>query len=322
MIEAVFGPLILLAATATAPAADLVAAAAASGRPVECRTTARVGGSAAETRSIWTTAGTPQLRSYCRLLARAQARIAGDPSAAESAAKAAEALLPSRPAPKVVRARIALARGQAEVALTLFEAARAADPGGIDQPIAMHDLALAQRAAGKLEAALETYRVLAPRVALLPSRERRARVLLEAAHVAMAAPVAEPAAAARHLEEALAFLREAQRDPHQPSRHDIALSLVLALDRAGRRAQADAVLAEQRGGDLGRNDSPPPAYLVHREEHHLLSALAQEQSRPEAARAAYDRYLAAAPSGPYAATAQARKARLMPASSRRRRRPR
>jgi tetratricopeptide (TPR) repeat protein len=253
-------------------------------------------------------------------VARAQARLATDPAGSKEAAEAARKLLPKGPAPKVVLGRLALARGDAKGALTLFEEALATDPRSIEQPSAMHDLALAQRATGKLKGALKTYRVLAPRVSLLPGRTDRARVLVEAAHVAMAAPTATPSEAARHLEEALAFLRQAQRDPHQPLRRDIALSLVLALDRAGRRAQADAVLAEQRSRLSATRVVTATKYLVHPEEHHLLVALSAEREDAAAARAAYDRYLAVAPDGPYADTARARKARLSTAPTKRHRR--
>ena len=91
--------------------------------------------------------------------------------------------------------------------------------------------------------------MLVPRASLLPSRELRALVLLEAAHATMA--VAEKAKdSAQHLDEALAYLREAARDPHHRVKLDIALSLVLALDRAGRRTQADAEASALRWNNV------------------------------------------------------------------------
>lgn len=309
-------PALILAATAAAPPADLVAAAAASSRPAECRlsSTRQPGAS----KSIWTTARAPELLSYCRWLARAHARLETDPASAESAAEAAGKLLPGRAAPKVLLGRVAFRREPA-AATKHFEEALAIDPRSIEQPLAMHELAQARVAVGKLKDALETYRLLAPRVSLLPSRQARARVLLEAAHVALAAPAADAATRERHEQEALAYLRQAQRDPHQPLRRDIALSLVLALDRAGRRPQADAVLAEQRGAPPALDPEPERAYLVVKEEAHLFRALAEESRDASAARASYDRYLAEAPSGAYAETARARRARLSASSDRRRR---
>ena len=100
--------------------------------------------------------------------------------------------------------------------------------------------------------------------------------MLEAAHVALAAPTADAATRERHEQEALAYLRQAQRDPHQPLRQDIALSLVLALDRAGRRPQADAVLAEQRSAPPAAGPEPERPYLVVAAEQHLFRALASE----------------------------------------------
>ncbi|HHH29302.1 MAG TPA: hypothetical protein ENK57_13295 [Polyangiaceae bacterium] len=311
-------PVLLLAITATAAPADLVAAAAASSRPEECRgaSTWHPGAS----KSIWTTARAPELLSYCRWLARANARLASDPAGAASAAEAAAKLLPSRAAPKVVLGRIAFAQGKTAEALKRFDEALALDPRSIEQPLAMHDLARTRTAAGKLTDALGTYRLLAPRVSLLPNRQARARALLEAAHVALAAPTPDATTAQRQVQEALAYLRQAQRDPHQPLRRDITLSLVLALDRAGRRPQADAVLAELRTSGTSTDDEQARSYLVVKAEGHLFRALIAERRDAEMARAAYDQYLAEVPSGAYAETARARRARLAPKRDRRRRR--
>lgn len=310
-------PALFLAVTATAPPADLVAAAAASSRPAECRrTSTRQPGAS---KSIWGTARAPELLSYCRWLARAHARLQTDPAGAAAAAEAAAKLLPGRAAPKVLLGRIASSSDPSQ-ALKHFDQALGIDPRSIEQPLAMHDLARARVATGKLTDALTTYRLLAPRVSLLPTRQARARVLLEAAHVALAAPATDPAIEQRHEQEALAYLRQAQHDPHQPLRQDIALSLVLALDRAGRRPQADAVLAEQRSAPPALGPEPERRYLVVEAESHLFRALAEEGHDPAAARASYDRYLAAAPSGAYAQTAKARKARLSATPDRRRRR--
>jgi hypothetical protein len=93
-------------------------------------------------------------------------------------------------------------------------------------------------------------------------------------------------------------------------RLDVALSLVLTLDRAGRRAQADAILAEQRGSArFVTRDAP--SYLANFDDLALLRALSLEISDPAAAREHYQRYLAS-PSGQgaYADAARARSARL------------
>jgi tetratricopeptide (TPR) repeat protein len=302
----VFGAFVILAATATASPADLVAAAAASGRPPECRRVDKTGAP----HTIWVSAHRPELRRYCHLLARAHARFSSAPEAAKKAAEQAAELLPRRAAPKVLQARLALAQGDPKTALARFDEARKLDPNAIEQPLAMHDHALARRQVSQWKQALAIYRVLAPRVALLPNRERRARVLLEAAHAAMAT-----GSDSRHVEEALAYLRAAMRDPHQPLRHEVALSLVLTLDRAGRRAQADAVLADQRG----LSSPTHPSYLAAEADQLLLRALAAERREPAAARRHYEAYLQAAPSGPFAATARARSQRLAAPTKARRR---
>ncbi|MEZ4441941.1 MAG: hypothetical protein R3B72_22800 [Polyangiaceae bacterium] len=288
------------------PRADLVAAAAATNRPAECATGAAEG--------LWTSARSPALRRYCLELSRALARLSEDPASAKAAAERAEALAPKRAAPKLILARLAAAAGDSKAALARFEAALAIDPRAADAPAAMHDLASSYRRQGKLAEALATYRALVPRSSLLRDREQRASVLLEAAQVAMSAPAdQEP----RRLDEALAYLREATRDPHHALRDDVTLSLVVALDLAGRHARADAVLGEVYAEAWARH-SPAAAYLVDRRELDLLLGLALEASAASEARAAYERYLAAAPSAPATALARRRLAALTPRSPTRR----
>ena len=296
-------------ALSSQPTTDLVAAAAASSRPPECMAAGRAGRSRGA--SIWRAAQVPNLARYCRQMGRAQARIESDAAGAQAAAQAADELIAGRAAPKVVLARVALQKGQVADALALFDAALKLDPRSVEQPLAMHDLARARQRSGQLSEALDTYRVLVPRASLLPDRMRRARVLLEAAHVAMAVAASDVEGRSRHLEEALAFLREAARDPHQPLRLDVALSLVLALDRAGRQTQADATLAEQ-DGVAGWAQRPQADYLVSADEMLLLRGLALEASQAALAQQYYQEYLAS-PSGqgPFADAVKRRLARAV-----------
>jgi tetratricopeptide (TPR) repeat protein len=304
-----FALLVAVAPTFAAPESDLVASAAVSGRPPECMPPARAaaGRDAGDPASIWRLARHPNLRRYCQLVARAHARLATDLEGARSAAAQAERLLPGRPAPSVVLARAALAAGKVDDALKSFDKALSIDPRAADHPLALLDLARARRRAGRLDDALSSYRVLVPRASLLPSRELRALVLLEAAHATMA--VAEKAKdSAQHLDEALAYLREAARDPHHRVKLDIALSLVLALDRAGRRTQADAVLAEQRGTAAWteRNDA---GYVANVNDIEALAALALERQDPAKAAERWRSYLTKA-EGSYRDAASARLERL------------
>ena len=288
--------IILLAVTAAHPQTDLVAAAAASGRPAECMPKQD------KASNVWATAQVPNLPRYCFLLARAHARLQHDASGAEKLAREADKALPGRAAPHVVIARAKLKRFDHKLALASFNTALERDPRAVEQPLAMMDLARAQVRQGLLEKALATYRVLVPRASLLPSRTMRARVLLEAAHVSMAV--------SNSVSEALAYLREAARDQHHALRTDVALSLVLALDRAGRRAQADAVLTEQRSLRSWLKGGEQPSYLVDRHERAVLRGLALERSDPATARVRYQAYLDKAKPGPYADAVRARMVRL------------
>ena len=315
---------------------DLVATAAATGRPRVClpKQTAAGGRGA----SVWSLARTPQLQRYCHLIARAHARLRGDPLAARSAALAADEVLPGRAPTRVVMARTALSMDRIAEAWQEFNKALSIDPQALEQPLAMHDLAVAQWRSGKLREALATYRILVPRAGLLPDRELRARVMLEAAHVAMALaaeppPVAPSAAAGAPpqpavtppastppantppdkepaLDETLAFLRAATADPHHRLRLDVELSLVLALDRVGRSRQADAVLGEL-SGTARWAETARPDYLAAVADLPALRALAWQQTDRARAIQQWQSFLAGpGGKGPWAKAATARLAGL------------
>lgn len=285
---------------------DLGAAAAASGRPPECWPP-RPSGHAAPS-SVWSRARVPGLERYCALIARGQARVAADPLGARAAALEAEQILPGKAAPRVLLARAAVRLGQQEGGLEEFQRALGIDSRAVEQPLAMHELASALGRSGQLVEALKAYRKLVPRAGLLPSRRQRAQVLLEAAHTAMAA--AGRGQLDGGLDEAMVFLREAARDPNHPLRIDVALSLALAQDRAGKASQADALVLELT--DTGHWAQHEPAdYLVDADELLALRALALQRSEPSAALALWQRYLASASTpAAYRAAARARVARL------------
>ncbi len=302
---------------------DLVAAAAASGRPAECMPHARSGSTRRD--GVWSRARIPNLQQYCGLIARAHARMQENTASARKAAIEADALVPNRAAPQVVLARVARLLGDLPAAQKAFDLALSRDPRAVEQPLAMHDHALVQWRTGKLQDALATFRVLVPRAALLPSRAHRARVLLEAAHVAMAVAQSNEARSSRDvvrsshvLDEAIAYLREAQRDSHHPLALDVSLSLVLALDRAGRARQADALLSEQRKSSTWAN-TVTVDYLETQDDLHVLRGLAVELRDPAAAAKSYRRYLES-PSGKgaYADAVKMRLDRLAPARTPRR----
>ncbi|WP_437589729.1 hypothetical protein [Sorangium sp. So ce1000] len=359
------GPLLLTALLALPLAAhagqvgDLVAAAAAAGRPPEC--SARSGRAIARGPTLWERARAPELPRYCDLLARGQAQLGGDAEAARESARVADQILPGHAAPQVLLARAALALGSPEDAARAFDRARRIDPRSVEDPQTMHDLARSLARTGKRDEAIATYRALVPRIDLLGTPDQRALVLLEAAHLSMsaagaAAPAgaaarppagAQAAAAARgDLDEAIAYLREARQRAQTQLARDVTLSLALALDRAGDKAQADAALegeaavleAARLRGDLqaargdaahGRADDRHAGaaarehasddlasaaarlrtveYLAVAEDRLALEALALERSMPAAAVARWEAYLSGAGGqGRWAPAARAR----------------
>lgn len=320
------GSLVLIPALllpAPAPAAlghgsGLSAAAAASGRPPECSSGSKR--ALAKGPSVWELARVPTLQQYCDLMARAHAQLPTMPDAARRAAEEADKALPGHAAPAVVLARAALAVGSVEDAARAFERARSIDARSVEDPSTMHDLARVLFRTGKRDEALGVYRSLVPRIDLLATTDRRVSVLLEAAHVSMAAEGAGGAAptladlAKPHtgspskprLDEAVAYLREARQRPPTALAGDVLLSLALILDRSGAREEADATLAEAaRSG--ARLRSGTLDYLAAPEDRAALDALALEGSDRAAAQKAWETYLAGAGGkGPWAAAARAR----------------
>jgi tetratricopeptide (TPR) repeat protein len=272
--------------------------------------------------SIWESAREPSLARYCDQIARAQTQLAAQPEAAKKAAIEAELALPGRAAPQVVLARAELAQGGLDAAAQAFARARAIEPRSVEDPGTMHDLARVLARTGKRDEALAVYRALVPRVDLLGTPDRRVSVLIEAAHLSMAAEAAGTAAtpgdvgtkgARAPLDEAAAYLREARQRPATSLAGDVLLSLALVLDRAGLREQADAALVEaQRSGDADRFRSTSgkprsPDYLAVPEDALAIAALAAEgRDRGEAQRG-WEAFLAGpGGKGAWAAAAKAR----------------
>ncbi|WP_437733977.1 hypothetical protein [Sorangium sp. So ce1335] len=352
-----------LAAHAGQSSGDLVAAAAAAGRPPEC--SARTSRAIARGPTVWERARAPELPRYCDLLARGQAQLGSSPEAARESARVADQILPGHAAPQVLLARAALALGSPEDAARAFDRARHIDPRSVEDPHTLHDLARSLARTGKRDEALAMYRALVPRIDLLGTPDQRALVLLEAAHLSMAAAGAAasaagaaasaagaaasaagagsagaPPAGARgeasraDLDEAIAYLREARQRAQSQLARDVTLSLALALDRAGDRAQADAALegevagaapqamrargADPRAGAAAREHADDDLasaaarlrsvdYLAVPEDRLALEALALERTSEAAAMARWEAYLSGAGGkGPWAAAARAR----------------
>jgi tetratricopeptide (TPR) repeat protein len=283
---------------AAAPGA-LSAAAAAAGRPPECRASgARAFGRGP---SVWERARTPTLELYCDRIARGQADLAGHPDASKRAADEADAALPGHAAPKVLRARALLALGMAPEAAAAFTEALALDPRCVEDPAALHAYARALLRAGKRAEALAAYRALAPRAEFIGSATERALALIEAADVSMAVAAGSPPA---RLDEAVAYLREARLRAPSELAADASLALALALDRAGDHAASDAALSEgARAGARVRAF----AFLAAPEDQIAIEALALEPGDKAGAQKKWEAFLAGAGGhGPWAATARAR----------------
>jgi tetratricopeptide (TPR) repeat protein len=293
---------------------SLLAAAAASGRPRECMSSVRRALTAGP--SIWEKARVPTLQRYCDLVARAHAELATSPEAAQTDARLADKALPGRAAPAVILARAALALGSLDTAAAEFERARAIDARSVEDPATMHDLARVLQRTGKRAEALAVYRALVPRIDLLGSTDRRVSVLLEAAHASMSAegsalaggspPKPGDGADRPKLDEAIAYLREARQRPPTQLSGDVLLSLVLALDRSGDRAQADAALSDaHRTGARVRSGGPD--YLADEGDRQALEALAIEASDRAQAIKSWEAFLAGpGGKGAWAGAARAR----------------
>ncbi len=303
------------ASSSTGGSSSLLAAAAASGRPRECMSSVRRALTAGP--SIWERARVPTLQRYCDLVARAHAELATSPEAAQNDARLADKALPGRAAPAVILARAALAMGALDESARAFERARLIDARSVEDPATMHDLARVLQRTGKRSDALAVYRALVPRIDLLGSIDRRVSVLLEAAHASMSASAEASAPGSKveggapadrpKLDEAIAYLREARQRPATQLAGEVLLSLVLALDRSGDRAQADAALSDaHRTGARVRTGGLD--YLADEGDRHALEALALEVTDRAQAIKSWEAYLAG--SGGKGAWAGAARSRL------------
>ncbi len=278
---------------------SLSAQAASSGRPRECRPSAR-----SKRVTVWQRVRFPALPAFCAALARAHALLESDPKGALAAVDVAEEAWPGRASAGAARGRALLALGKPTEALRSFEAARELDAAAVGDPKTMSDHARALVAEGKAAEAAAIYRVLVPRVQLLPSR-LRVPTLLEAAFASMAAERVAPegVAAELRLAEAVAFLAEARRETDSPLAPDVLLATALAHDRRGDSAKADSLVREAASAHA---PSTSPAWVADRADAHALRALAHEATDPSTALDAWGEYLGVVSSGAFADAARVR----------------
>lgn len=254
-------PVLAFALVLQATPADLRAASQASLRPRECSPLAKS--------SVWETAREPHLARYCDLLSRGFGQLGASPKAARETAIEAIALAPMRAAPFVLRGRAEVLLGEHQAALSALDRARKLDPRALEEPGALHAYALALAHLGRRDDALASYRALASRVSLLPGADVRVRVWLEAASLAFSA-------GSSSLDEAIAFCRQARREPLREAKARVLAMLALGLDRSGASDEARVILEEvaRLGGpaavmafgydDLGTGQAEAARSLVDR----------------------------------------------------------
>lgn len=308
---------VLLAAGPRGPSPEqadrLAMAAQASGRPKECKGASPSGKSRL---TIWDRARQPHLARYCDLLGRAHAKLIDKPSAAREAALLADQVLPGQAAPWVTIGRAHVRLRDYARAVQDFEKARKLDPRSIEDPSSLHDLAIAQRKTGKLQEAMTTYRVLVPRLGLLPSSSDRIEVFIEAASLSTTR-------GNDGLDEALALLAEARSQPLSSHNAVVLALLALTFDRAGKTQEANAALDAIHRASLSRQlaaqESSASQLLTHTHEWSAMLALVLEAEDPPRALASWQKYLEAKPQPPFADHAKRRHDALKRAPARFRR---
>ncbi len=305
----------ILLATPRGPAAQpsdrLAMAAQASGRPKECR---KGGERSRQARwTIWDHARQPDLLRYCDLLGRGHALLDRSPASAREAASLADQVLPGKAAPLVLTGRAHVRLRDFDRALQDFRKARAIDPRSLEEPGALHDLAITQKHTGALEDAAATYRILVPRLDLLPDMDDRVAVLLEAAALAMNRSTPG-------LDEATALLSQARAMPLSKHSPLVLGLLALALDRASSPEQADAVLDTLHRSNgaavIATLDPASLSFLANPADWNAVLAITLEREDRARAITTWERYVAGKPPEPHVAHAKARIDALRKASVR------
>ncbi|HEY8040107.1 MAG TPA: hypothetical protein VIF15_09955 [Polyangiaceae bacterium] len=273
-----------------------------SGRPPEC------GDPGGRTGNVWERAKSPELRRYCDLVASASSKLAGTTamaSAALGSARQAEQVLPGHAAPRVLEGRALAALGKLDEALAALNEGKARDPGALDDPLALLAWARVLARTGHVDQSAEAYRALLPRASALSAAERAA-ASVEAGLVAMARGPSG-------LDEAAAALREGLREAQDETQAVAVLALALALDRRGEGDESRALLSERIHGDPRSQLASPRAkdlLEVAPGETSALAAVALEPIDATGAREAWQRFIEASASGPWAASARAHLAAL------------
>jgi tetratricopeptide (TPR) repeat protein len=210
------------------------AAAAASPRPLVCRTESD------RRSSLWARARPAEIERFCTLLARSLARLERSPAESLTLAREAMAIQPRETLGPLLEGRALLRLGQSAEAWQRLSPLVLASSPALDDAASLHDVARAALLSGALDDAQRLYRLLMPRSVVLGSEHIRRTATIEAASLALARGPGD-------LEEALGYLAEARASPAAGDRDLVLGLLALSLDRAGRREQARAVAREASG---------------------------------------------------------------------------
>lgn len=277
-------------------------------RPAECGVAP-----GSSTTNVWERAKEPELRRFCDLLARGTAHLVASQGLVNEViaiADEADKLLPGRAAPSVLRGRALLRLGKPADALAALKEARARDDRALDDPVALLAWARANARTGHLDAAADAYRAALPRTSALAASERSA-ASFEAGMIVMAQ-------GPKGVDDAVAMLRQARLFASDALQLASVVALALALDRAGQKEEAKALLSERVRtdvkpvlGDERVTDALADAGVAF--EGDALQATALEGVDAAAARDAWERFLAGAGGkGPWAEHARAHAAALGP----------
>lgn len=239
----------------------------------------------------WERAKEPNLQTYCTLLASGTAKLVNGGALAKDVpaiADEADKLLPGRAAPSVLKGRALLRLGKPAEALAALEEARTRDDRALDDPVALLAWARANARTAHVEEAAQAYRAALPRTSALSTPERSA-ASFEAGMIVMAQ-------GPKAVDDAVAMLRQARREAQDSMQIASVVGLALALDRAGQKEEAKAVLAERVRSDAKPilsdarvSDALSAAGVSH--ESDALLATTLEVTDPAAARDVWHRYL-------------------------------
>jgi tetratricopeptide (TPR) repeat protein len=260
--------------------------------------------------NVWERAKTPALRRYCDLLASGASKLAGSASMASEViaiSLEAEKMVPGRAGPSVLRGRAHAQLNRFPEAYAALKEARSRDGRAFDDPVALWTWGRAAARTAHLDEARDAYRALLPRAAALNASDR-GPAYVEAGFLAMARGSAG-------LDEAISIFRQARHDAQDISQPVAIVGLALALDRAGSRDEARALLAER-----GKQEPMPMlsearsrqvlAPALFDKELDALAAIALEAFDPAAARESWRKYLEGSPSGVWTEHARQHEAAL------------